>query len=77
MACSAGVAVVIALLAGAEFVDAVLRWIDRLAPKPGLSGLALLFLSPVAFLMLLGLVEWILNGFGRSLQSIEGRKAVE
>ena len=68
----AALALVLLLVVCREPVHAALGWIDRLAPKPGLSGLALVVLSPVAFLALLGAVEWVLAGFGRSLQSVDG-----
>ena len=66
---AACVVVLFALSAFREPVFAALGWIERFAPKPGLSGLALLLLSPVAFLLVLTMVEWILNGFGLSVQS--------
>ena len=75
IACSAGVAVVVVPTVFSEPVYAALRWVDRLAPMPGLSGLALLVLSPVAFLLLLAVIEWVLQGFGRSLQFIESEQA--
>ena len=55
------------VIAAVVFKDAlysVLRWVDMLAPKPGLSGLLLLALAPVAFLLLAALMRWILVGFG-------------
>ena len=56
----------VSVIAAIVFKDAlysVLRWIDMLAPKPGLSGLLLLVLSPVVFLLLAALVRWVVAGF--------------
>ena len=44
---------------------AVLRWFDHLAPKPGLSGLALLALAPVLFLIVVAIGRWVSAGFAR------------
>ncbi len=43
-------------------VDALLKWVDLLAPKPGLSGVALLVLSPAAFLLVAAIVHWVVHG---------------
>ena len=43
--------------------QAFLPWFDRLAPKPGLSGLLLLGLSPILFLAAASLVAWVWAGF--------------
>ena len=45
--------------------EAVLRWFDHLAPKPGLSGLALLALAPVLFLIVVAIGRWVSVGFAR------------
>lgn len=46
-----------------EWVRAALHWVDHLAPKPGISGLLLLALSPVAFLVVVFILRWIAKGF--------------
>lgn len=51
------IALVIAL-AHAQLL-ALIKWIDFLAPSPGLGGIVLLGLSPVAFLLLAYLVRWV------------------
>ena len=50
---------------GAGF-KGLLRWIDFLAPKPGLSGLFLLGLLPFGFVLLCVVVEWFLTRRARS-----------
>ena len=39
-----------------------LRAIDFLAPKPGLSGLFLVFLAPVGFMLVVALGAWLVRG---------------
>lgn len=53
----------LAMTAVNDLLHGFLPWIDRLAPKPGLSGLLLLALSPVIFLALASIVAWVLAGF--------------
>ena len=59
------VASALALIATAgywtELLKALLRWIDFLAPKPGLSGLFLLGLLPFGFVALCVIVEWAMK----------------
>jgi len=44
-----------------------LRWFDFLAPVPGLSGIAILAVSPVIFLLFVFVAHWVFTGFaGRS-----------
>jgi len=40
-----------------------LLWIEYLSNTPGVSGFALLMLSPLAFLAACFLVEWVVEGF--------------
>ena len=42
---------------------AMMRWLEFISPMPGLSGLALLFLVPVFFLVANLAVSWIVLGF--------------
>ena len=56
-----------------DFIGDALRFVDMLAPKPGLSGLLLLALSPVAFLALLFLGQWIIDGFHPRTRARAGR----
>ena len=44
----------------------MLRAVDFLAPKPGLSGLLLVFLAPFAFLLLLALGAWTVADMRRA-----------
>jgi hypothetical protein len=44
----------------------MMRWLEFISPMPGLSGLALLFLVPVFFLVANVAVSWIVLGFRRS-----------
>ena len=60
-ACAATGYVVLALLW--EELQSLLRWIDWLAPRPGLSGIALLALSPIAFMVLVAIAHWVNLGF--------------
>ena len=46
-----------------EWARATLHWVDHLAPKPGISGLLLLALSPAAFLIVVFILRWIARGF--------------
>ncbi|MEM7406219.1 MAG: hypothetical protein AAF458_13045 [Pseudomonadota bacterium] len=43
--------------------EAALRWFDHLAPMPGLSGLVLLALAPIGFLVFVAALRWVLTGF--------------
>jgi len=43
--------------------QAMMHWVEFLSPMPGLSGLALLFLVPVFFLVATLAVSWIVLGF--------------
>jgi hypothetical protein len=45
---------------------AMMHWLEFISPMPGLSGLALLFLVPVFFLVANVAVSWIVLGFRRS-----------
>ena len=53
------------LLFGGEhnIFQAMMRWLEFISPMPGLSGLALLFLVPVFFLIANLAVSWIVLGF--------------
>jgi len=42
---------------------AMMHWVEFISPMPGLSGLALLFLVPVFFLVATLVVSWIILGF--------------
>jgi hypothetical protein len=61
----------LALLAGSALLlgfagpglQALLVWIDFLAPIPGLSGLAILMSLPIATFAVLFALDWILSGF--------------
>jgi|GEM_PF-1460629 hypothetical protein len=41
----------------------MMHWVEFLSPMPGLSGLALLFLVPVFFLVAILVVSWVVLGF--------------
>ena len=43
-----------------ELFKSLLKWIDYLAPSPGLSGLLLLGMLPLGFVLLCVLAEWLL-----------------
>lgn len=44
----------------------LLRAVDFLAPKPGLSGLLLVFLAPFGFLLAIALGAWAMAGIRRA-----------
>ncbi len=44
-------------------IATVLQWTEGRASRPGLSGLVLLLMSPIAFLALAYLVRWVVDGF--------------
>lgn len=58
-------AIVIAAIASGAASE-LLRAVDFLAPKPGLSGLLLVFLAPVGFLLVLALGVWLAAGVRRA-----------
>jgi hypothetical protein len=51
------------------YLLSTLLWIEMLFPKPGLSGVALLALSPIGFLLAASLVRWVVDGFHESRSS--------
>jgi len=59
-----GLAVIASITSGAA--SELLRAVDFLAPKPGLSGLLLVFLAPFGFLLALALVAWAITGIRRA-----------
>ncbi len=63
---------VVLVLAGAVYgvlavtgssIEAFLRWFDWLSAAPGLSGLAILIVSPLVVLLILYAVHWVYIGF--------------
>ena len=51
------------LISLGAWLEGALRWVEHLAPRPGLSGLVLLLLSPAAFLTVAFVVAWVAAGF--------------
>jgi hypothetical protein len=64
-------ACLIGVVLGAGPIVAVLHWLDLLFPKPGLGGVVLLMLSPVAFLALAHTVQWVCDGFSAGASQVE------
>jgi len=46
-----------------NLVYKALLWVEYLSNTPGVSGFALLLLSPAAFLAACFLVEWVVEGY--------------
>ena len=60
------------LLLTSDAAVSLLRAVDFLAPKPGLSGLVLVFLSPIGFIGVVALGAWALRGARRKRQAASG-----
>ena len=60
---AAAAALIVLVVATGGSIERFLHWIDFLAPMPGLSGLALLVLFPLAAAALFFAVNWVVAGF--------------
>ena len=54
------------LLATSDGAIQLLKAVDFLAPKPGLSGILLVFLAPVGFMLVVALGAWAVSGRKRA-----------
>tara|TARA_A100001037_G_scaffold250613_1_gene233749 strand:+ start:96 stop:368 length:273 start_codon:yes stop_codon:yes gene_type:complete len=69
------IACVLAIFFAFATIESVLRWIDLLFPKPGLSGIVLVLLSPVLFLLVAAGLRWAWEGFGARTQDSDPPKS--